>query len=100
MEPQQPIGQPIPPTPVQPQPSGKNTPILVGFGIVVLLIVAGGSWWFLQNGNSANPQTDQNQNTTQQQQATQTQGLVKYGSIATPAMKTIPQPIYQATIRV
>ena len=99
-QPQQPIDQPIPPTPVQPQPSGKNTPILVGLGVVAFLVVAGGAWWFLQNGNSANPQTEQNQNATQQQQTTQPLGLVKYGSIATPAMKTIPQANYQATIRV
>lgn len=105
MEPQQPINQSIPPTPVQPQPSGKNTPMLVGLGVVAFLIAAVGAWWFLQNRNYSNHQAEQTQNTTQQQQATQSQGLVKYVSVATPAMKIIPQKtisraIYQATIRV
>lgn len=97
---QQPISQSTPSTPVQPQPSSKNMPMLVGLGVVVLLIAVSGALWFLQNRNSANPQTEQSQNTTQQQQATPSQGLVKYGSIAKPAMKTIPQASYQATIRV
>jgi len=99
IQPQQPIGQPIPPSPVQPQQNTKTKPILVGLGVVVLLVIAGGVWWMSQKGTLQNSQNEQSQN-TQQEQQTQTQGLIKYGSIATPALKTIPLPNHQATVRI
>jgi len=100
MEPQRPINKPIPPTSAQSQLGGKHLLVFVGLGVAVLLIIAGGVRWLLPNGNSTNPQIEQNKNTTQQEQETQFLGLVKYISITAPAIKIIPQVSYQATIRV
>jgi hypothetical protein len=91
---QQPIGQQVPP--IQ-QPSGKSKALIISLVLSLILVILAAVLW----GFSKTPTLPEVQNqTTTQATSTAPVGLIKYGSIATPAMKTIPEPNYQGTIQI